>query len=118
VEIRAELREAVFLARDNRFRATVDNEGRFHIWAVKTIDGGIEVLTGVRAGERKEDGTFEEGTVNYLVDKRLRELAETMRRFARGEEEGADDKLSRPIAWSSNEAKRRDSLSEKKGEEG
>ncbi|HID86001.1 MAG TPA: Lon protease family protein, partial [Anaerolineae bacterium] len=60
---------------------------KFHIWPVKTVDEGIEILTGVPAGERREDGTFEEGTVNYLVDKRLRELAETMRRFARPEEE-------------------------------
>ena len=67
-------------------------EGKFYIWAVKTIDEGIEILTGVKAGQRREDGTFEEGTVNYRVDKRLRELAETMRRFARGEEEGAERK--------------------------
>lgn len=45
---------------------------KFHIWSVKTIDEGIEILTRVNAGQRKEDGTFEEGTVNCLVDKRLR----------------------------------------------
>ncbi len=67
-------------------------EGKFHIWPVRTVDEGIEILTGVRAGQRQEDGTFEEGTVNYLVDKRLRELAETMRRFAKGEEEGEEKK--------------------------
>ena len=55
--------------------------GKFAIYPVKTIDEGIEVLTGVRAGERQPDGTFEEGTVNYLVDKRLREMAETYRDF-------------------------------------
>jgi lon-related putative ATP-dependent protease len=61
-------------------------QGRFHVWPVKTIDEGIEVLTGVRAGHRKEDGVFEEGTVNDLVDKRLRGLAETMRDFAGAKE--------------------------------
>jgi lon-related putative ATP-dependent protease len=55
--------------------------GKFRIYPVKTIDEGIEVLTGVPAGERREDGTFEEGTVNYLVDKRLREMAEKLREF-------------------------------------
>ena len=55
--------------------------GKFRIYPVKTIDEGIEVLTGVRAGERRPDGTFEEGTVNYLVDKRLREMAETFREY-------------------------------------
>ena len=56
--------------------------GRFHIHAVKTIDEGIEVLTGVPAGERQPDGSYAEGTVNYLVDSRLRELAESLRGFA------------------------------------
>jgi len=55
--------------------------GKFRIYPVKTIDEGIEVLTGVPAGERREDGTFEEGTVNYLVDRRLREMAEKLREF-------------------------------------
>ena len=55
--------------------------GKFRIYPVKTIDEGIEVLTGVPAGARREDGTFEEGTVNYRVDKRLREMAEKLREF-------------------------------------
>jgi len=62
-------------------------EGKFHIWAVKTIDEGIEILTGVKAGLRKEDGTFEEGTVNERVDKRLRELTQTLLKFGKGEDE-------------------------------
>ena len=61
-------------------------DSRFHIWAVKTIDEGIEILTGVRAGQAREDGTFEEGTVNRLVDERLRTMAERMRKFARPED--------------------------------
>jgi len=56
-------------------------EGKFHIYSVKTVDEGIEILTGAKAGERREDGTFEEGTVNYGVDKRLREMAEKLREF-------------------------------------
>jgi predicted ATP-dependent protease len=55
--------------------------GNFRIYPVNTIDEGIEVLTGVKAGERRPDGTFEEGTVNYRVDQRLRAMAETMRDF-------------------------------------
>jgi lon-related putative ATP-dependent protease len=58
-------------------------EGRFHVWPVKTIDEGIEILTGVWAGQRREDGTFEEGTVNARVEDQLRQLAETMRAFGR-----------------------------------
>jgi len=55
--------------------------GRFHIYAVKTIDEGIEILSGVKAGKRREDGTFEDGTVNDRVDKRLRQMAEKLREF-------------------------------------
>ncbi len=56
-------------------------EGKFHIYSVKTIDEGIEILTGVKAGERQRDGTFEKETVNNRVDKRLREMAEKLREF-------------------------------------
>jgi len=56
-------------------------EGRFHIYPVKNIDEGIEILTGVKAGIRQSDGTFEEETVNYRVDRRLREMAEKLGEF-------------------------------------
>jgi lon-related putative ATP-dependent protease len=56
-------------------------DGKFHLYSVKTIDEGIEVLTGVKAGEKREDGSFEEGTVNYSVDKRLNEMAERLKQF-------------------------------------
>ena len=56
-------------------------EGQFHIYQVKTIDEGIEVLTGVSAGERQADGTYPEGTVNYRVDKSLREFAEKLKGY-------------------------------------
>jgi predicted ATP-dependent protease len=59
--------------------------GMFNIWAVKTIDEGIEVLTGVRAGVRLDDGAFEEGTVHQLVDQRLRRLARTMKEYGGAE---------------------------------
>jgi len=55
--------------------------GKFHLYPVKTIDQGIEILTGEKAGVRQPDGTFEEGTINYRVDKRLREMAENLKEF-------------------------------------
>jgi lon-related putative ATP-dependent protease len=55
--------------------------GKFHIYPVKTIDEGIEVLTGAKAGERRPDGTYEEGTINGLVQKRLLEMAERIKEF-------------------------------------
>jgi predicted ATP-dependent protease len=53
--------------------------GKFHIYSAKTIDEGIEILTGVKAGSKQPDGTFEPNTVNYLVDKQLKEIAEKLR---------------------------------------
>jgi predicted ATP-dependent protease len=58
-------------------------EGKFHVWPVRTVDEGIEILTGVEAGERQEDGSYPEGTVNFLVEGRLTDLAERMKAFAR-----------------------------------
>jgi lon-related putative ATP-dependent protease len=57
-------------------------EGKFHMYSVKTIDEGIELLTGVKAGERSKDGTFKDGTVNYKVNQRLNEMAEKLREFS------------------------------------
>ena len=59
---------------------TVD-KGKFHIYPVETIDQGIQILTGVKAGKRKKDGTYEKDTVNYLVDKKLQEFAGRWRTF-------------------------------------
>ena len=66
-------------------------EKRFHIYPVKTIDQGIEILTGMEAGERQEDGHFKEGTVNDLVDKKLRDLGMKIKEFEGGGEEGAKE---------------------------
>jgi lon-related putative ATP-dependent protease len=66
-------------------------EGKFHIYPVKTIDQGIEILTGVEAGEMLEGGQFKEGTVNDLVNKKLVELGTKIREFEGGGEEGAKE---------------------------
>jgi lon-related putative ATP-dependent protease len=54
---------------------TAVKEGKFHVYAVANVNEAIELLTGMPAGERKADGTYPEGTVNFLVDKRLKEMA-------------------------------------------
>ena len=56
-------------------------EGQFHIYGVKSIDEGIELLTGVTAGEAQEGGTYPEGTVNNLVDECLRDQAESLKNY-------------------------------------
>lgn len=57
-------------------------KGKFHIYPVMTIDDGIEILTGIKAGKQKKDGSFEPDTVNYLVDKELERLAESWKKFS------------------------------------
>lgn len=57
-------------------------KGEFHVHAVETIDEGIEILTGLPAGEVDEEGNYPEGSINYLVRKRLTELAEKRKAFA------------------------------------
>jgi ATP-dependent Lon protease len=67
-------------------------EGKFRIYSVKTIDQGIEILTGVEAGEKLGDGRFKEGTVNGLVDEKLRELGIKIKEFEGGGEAAKEEK--------------------------
>ncbi len=60
--------------------------GQFSVWAVATIDEGIEILTGVPAGERDAAGHWPAGSINQLVDQRLRTMAESVKKFGKGEE--------------------------------
>ena len=55
---------------------------KFHIYPVSTVDQGIELLTGLPAGERDENGLFPDGTINQRVEVRLLILAEQARAFA------------------------------------
>ena len=58
-------------------------KGKFHVYAVKNIDEGIEILTDKKAGELNPDATYPKGTINYLVNKKLMELAEGLSRFGK-----------------------------------
>jgi lon-related putative ATP-dependent protease len=53
--------------------------GKFRVYAVSTVDEAVEVLTGVPAGERKPDGTYPEGTMNFFVDRKLREMSKKLK---------------------------------------
>jgi len=70
-------------------------EGKFHIWPVKTIDEGIELLTGVPAGVADEKGSYPEKTVSYSVNKKLQTLAEGLKSFAEeGKTQPENDKAN------------------------
>jgi lon-related putative ATP-dependent protease len=55
--------------------------GKFHIYSASNINEGIEVLTGIKAGERLQNGAFKDGTVNYRVNKQLKDMAEKLKEF-------------------------------------
>lgn len=58
-------------------------EGKFHIYPVKTIDEGIEILTGIPSGQKQPDGSYPEGTINHRVYEKLRRFAVTVAGFGK-----------------------------------
>ncbi|MCX6572641.1 MAG: ATP-binding protein [Candidatus Aminicenantes bacterium] len=63
-------------------------DGKFHVYPVRTIDEGIEILTGVEAGTPEADGGYPEGTVHGLVDRELQRLAKGLAAFNAPGEKG------------------------------
>jgi predicted ATP-dependent protease len=56
--------------------------GEFAVYPVATIDDGIALLTGLAAGERAADGQYPAGSVNRLVEERLRAFASVRKQFS------------------------------------
>jgi ATP-dependent Lon protease len=65
-------------------------KGQFKLFAVETIDQGIEILTGNTAGEMGPDGSYPEGSINFMVDRALRQLAEGLKNFGNDEDKKKD----------------------------
>ena len=57
-------------------------EGKFHIFAAGTIDEGIEILTGVAAGERDSAGQYPASSINGRVERKLARFSEQQKQFA------------------------------------
>jgi len=53
-------------------------QGKFHIYPVSTIEQGIEILTGKKAGKRLKNGKFPPGTVFSAVDEKLAQMADLL----------------------------------------
>ncbi len=62
--------------------------GKFHVYPVRTIDEGIEILTGVEAGVPDAQGEYPDGTVHGLVDRELLRLAKGLKAFGGPDEKG------------------------------
>ncbi|OPY64166.1 MAG: DNA-binding ATP-dependent protease La [Syntrophorhabdaceae bacterium PtaU1.Bin034] len=65
------------------------NDGKFSIYSIDKMEEGLEILTGMSAGEMKEDKTYPENTINYLVMKRLTEMSQAMEAKKEKEEEAS-----------------------------
>ncbi|SES94140.1 Lon protease family protein [Anaerobranca gottschalkii] len=52
-------------------------KNEFHIYAISHVDQGMEILTGIPMGEKDKGGEYPEGTLNYLITKKLKELGKT-----------------------------------------
>jgi lon-related putative ATP-dependent protease len=64
---------------------------QFHVYSVQTVDQATEIVTGIPAGERDEEGNFPEGSINQLVQTRLIELAKKQRAFAAPPEKAGEE---------------------------
>ncbi len=67
-------------------------DGKFFIYPIQRVDEGLEIITGMQVGELGEDGKYPEGTINYLVVKRLNEITESMEKKKEREEEKEEEK--------------------------
>ncbi|NWF75978.1 MAG: AAA family ATPase [Nitrospirae bacterium] len=65
--------------------------GKFSIYPIEKVDEGLEIMTGLKCGELREDGTYPEGTVNYLIVKRLTEISESMEKKKEKEDESTKE---------------------------
>ncbi len=66
--------------------------GKFRVYAVKTVDEALEILMGLPAGERQADGSYPEGTLNFLVDKKLKEMSKKLKAEDKEKPEGKEKK--------------------------
>ncbi len=54
-------------------------KGKFNIYSIDNVEDGIEILTGMKPGELKSDGTYPKGTFNHLVAQKLKEFSEALK---------------------------------------
>ena len=62
------------------------DEGRFHVWSMTTVDDALELLTGMEAGSRDDDGGWSTDSFNARVDRQLAAFAEAAREVRRNGE--------------------------------
>lgn len=82
-------------------------KNKFHVYPITRVEEGIEILTGVNAGIKNQNG-YEEGTVFDRVEKKIRELFEKSRaiRSRNGEEEKKKNLVNKKVSVKRNNNKK------------
>lgn len=82
--------EGVIIPRQNIPDLMLDDEvieavknKKFHIYPIDSVDEGISILAGVKAGNLQKNGTYQKGTINYLVQERLNEMARQWKQYGK-----------------------------------
>jgi predicted ATP-dependent protease len=68
--------------------------GKFHIYPIKTIEQGVEILMGMKAGRMRKDGTYTPGSLFRAVDDRLKDLAEKAKAFGKDDKEKGNEQAA------------------------
>jgi len=76
------------MQKDEVIKAVQQN--KFHNWAVETVEDGLEILTGMKAGERDKTGKFPKGTIYYRVEEQLKEFARRAEEFQKKLKKGKE----------------------------
>lgn len=92
--------EGVIIPKQNVINLHLNDEiidmvrkGKFHIWAISTIDEGIEILTGIPAGKKNKNGKYSKGSINYLVYEKLKKYSKSNKnKKEEQEEKGKENK--------------------------
>lgn len=66
-------------------------EGKFHIYSISNINEGLEIFSGMKAGELQQDGTYPDGTFNKIVNDKLMNYIEISRKFSKESEKKNDN---------------------------
>ncbi len=80
-------------------------KGDFHVYAVKTIDEGIEILTGKKGGVKTATGRYTKGSINGLVDEKLKSLALGLKEFGNGKDDKSPKRIRKNGSKGTNKKK-------------
>jgi len=81
--------------------------GKFHIYPIKSVEEGIEILLGQPAGKRGRNHKFSQGSVFAMADEKLLKMALTLERFGRDDKGKSKSSASNNRSGNSNGKKKK-----------